>query len=388
MNQPYNTSETDRLTHELQVHQAELESQNEELRRAQTALAAARDRYQDLYEFAPVGYLTLDGQGCIRESNLTAAMMLGKDRQTLRKTHLSRYMQPADADRWHLFLNQMLRKPDLQRIDLAFAASASAKAWHGQMDCLRVIASSGELSVRVTLTDVTDRIQADLDRRIAALDADARESERHRIAIELHENLGQRLAALKIEVATLHQRDSVAHNRACMDSMMKTLDDAVSTVRSITTDLHPPMLDDLGFNAAIEWLAQDTARRLGLRFHLTLDPNDPPMDQTSSLALYRFAQEALAYLLRDTASVEFRIDLHRAPATTVLTLKSMGKGNVPSSCAPLDAMAQEILHHRARNMGGELELDTPRSNQGWIGLRLSLPVPTDEALADTEMMQP
>lgn len=369
----HSTSETDRLTHELHVHQAELESQNEELRRAQSALSAARDRYLDLYELAPVGYLTLDEQGRVRESNITAAAMLGTKRDALNGIYLARFLQETNADRWHQCLQQALSNERSPRVELAFSGTAKDKGWYGQIDCLKVIDPDGQTNLRVTLTDVSDRVQADLERRVAALDADAREAERRRIALDLHENLGQRLAALKLEISNLSRFENPATSRACFDSVLQMLDQAVTTVRRITTDLHPPMLDDLGLNAAIDWLAKDTANRLGLRFNLALDPDQPPLDEPTALALYRFAQEALAFLLRDTAGEAFRIDMHRSAAATILALRSLGKAVLQSARGPVDSHASEVLHHRARMMGGVLDIDPARDRAGWLGLQLSLP---------------
>jgi len=92
--------ESQRLVHELQVHQVELEMQNEELRRAQSELEASRAKYFELYDLAPVGYLTLDGQGVILEANLTAATLLGVERGALPGQPLSRHVAGADREDW------------------------------------------------------------------------------------------------------------------------------------------------------------------------------------------------------------------------------------------------------------------------------------------------
>lgn len=91
-------ADVQRLVHELEVHQIELELQNEELRRAQHELAVSRDRYSDLYDFAPVGYVTLDNRGVIQQANLTACRLLGVERKLLVSKPLSRFLARDDAD--------------------------------------------------------------------------------------------------------------------------------------------------------------------------------------------------------------------------------------------------------------------------------------------------
>ena len=95
------------LLHELQVHQIELEMQNEELRRAQEELEASRARYFDLYDLAPVGYFTLSEQGLILEANLTAARLLGVERSALVKQPLSRFILPEDQDIYYRHRKQL-----------------------------------------------------------------------------------------------------------------------------------------------------------------------------------------------------------------------------------------------------------------------------------------
>jgi PAS domain-containing protein len=94
-----------RLVHELEVHQIELEMQNEELRKAREAESSALEKYSELYDFAPVGYLTLDREGRIREANLASASLLGMERSRLVPQRLGRYVSAADlpvftTDKW------------------------------------------------------------------------------------------------------------------------------------------------------------------------------------------------------------------------------------------------------------------------------------------------
>ena len=101
-------AELQALVYELQIHQVELEMQNEELREAQVELAHTRDRFADLYDFAPVGFATLDQQGAIREANLTAAAMLGVDRGRLLDHQFSDYIADDSQGDWHLHCREVL----------------------------------------------------------------------------------------------------------------------------------------------------------------------------------------------------------------------------------------------------------------------------------------
>src|SRR5438876_887457 len=98
--------EVQKLVHELQVYQIELEMQNEELRRTQQELETSRDRYSVLYDFAPVGYVTLDCDGVILEANLTAAGLLGTVRGSLIRQRLTDFIVPADQDTFYLHRQQ------------------------------------------------------------------------------------------------------------------------------------------------------------------------------------------------------------------------------------------------------------------------------------------
>ena len=114
---------TAELTRELLDHQLELETQNEELRRSQLELKDAHERYVDLYDFAPVGYLTLCCDGLITSCNLTAAAMLGLARVNLLGQRVTRFIAAASTDVWHIYAMDLARQSEPRSVELRVRAA-------------------------------------------------------------------------------------------------------------------------------------------------------------------------------------------------------------------------------------------------------------------------
>lgn len=155
------------LLHELQVHQIELEMQNETLRRAQIAADELRDRYVDLYEFAPVGYLTLTPDGLIAQINLTAARLLGRPRQDLQGKRLALLVAEHDQDRWERLFVSAKESDEQTTVELDLTRG-DGTVFYAQLDCVRTkkhCASDGcsleEHALRIALIDVSARKQAE-----------------------------------------------------------------------------------------------------------------------------------------------------------------------------------------------------------------------------------
>jgi len=146
----------DVLMHELLVHKVELEMQNEELRRAYAALEEARDRYVELYEFAPVGYVSISREGLIEEINLTGSALLGIDRAQLVKRRFSAFVAPEDRDRWHrLFLGMMAHgNGEKQAFNLEMA-SVGGPVFHAHLNCLRREVLGAPPILWVALSDIS-----------------------------------------------------------------------------------------------------------------------------------------------------------------------------------------------------------------------------------------
>ena len=131
------------LLHELQVYQIELEMQNETLRQAQIELEESRDRYVDLYDFAPVGYLTLTSEALIAEVNLTGAALLGVERKELLLHRFAHFIAEDYSDSWYLFLESFLQRDERQSCELVLKHS-NGQNFHAHLDCLHIKAGNGE----------------------------------------------------------------------------------------------------------------------------------------------------------------------------------------------------------------------------------------------------
>ncbi len=147
------------LIHELQVHQIELEMQNEELRRAQKELEESRDRYSDLYDFAPVGYFSFDKNGLILEVNLTGAKKLGVERNFLIKKPFSLFISSVSKDVFYLTLRQVFSTGVRQTCELKLVDKKGVE-FYVQLESLAV-KDGNPVHCRTAMSDITDRKKAE-----------------------------------------------------------------------------------------------------------------------------------------------------------------------------------------------------------------------------------
>jgi PAS domain S-box-containing protein len=133
-----------------------------EHRQAQIDLELSRDRYVDLYDFAPVGYLTLSAECTIEQLNLTGADMLGAARERLSNARFPTFVAPEDTERWYEHFLHALLHGTTQRLELVLQRTGGER-FHAQLDCMRVAAKNAAPMVRVAMTDISDRKEAEAD---------------------------------------------------------------------------------------------------------------------------------------------------------------------------------------------------------------------------------
>ena len=152
--------EAQRTIHELRVHQIELEIQNEELRRVQAELDAARARYFDLYDLAPIGCITLSTEGLILEANFTAATMLGVARGALLKHQVFRFILPEDQDIYYHHCKQLLETGSQQTCDLRML-KIGVTFW-ARLETTVAQSTDGASLFHVVLSDITEHKRAEV----------------------------------------------------------------------------------------------------------------------------------------------------------------------------------------------------------------------------------
>jgi PAS domain S-box-containing protein len=212
----------------------------------------------------------------------------------------------------------------------------------------------------VILRDVTERVRAQEELGAFAAAAHAiRESEKTRVARELHDELAQSLTALKMDTIWVRDNLQAAPSRAGerLDVMLSMLDGAVASTRRIAADLRPLLLDDLGLAPAIDWLAGSFTQRHGVPVDLELD-EDLELPEPYATAVFRIVQESLQNVAKHARAEHAWVTLASDGRTVSLEVKDDGIGfdvNAPRAATSLGLMG---LRERAQLLKGEVELES------------------------------
>ena len=184
-----------------------------------------------------------------------------------------------------------------------------------------------------------------------------REQERARIARELHDELGQALTGIRMEVSWLGGRLS-ADQQALIDKLATLkgfIDQTIAAVRRIASELRPLVLDDLGFGAAAHWYVDQFATRTGLRIALNLCEREPRPGDAVATALFRVLQEALTNVARHAQASEVQVSLHRTANAWRLTISDDGVGVIANEAVGT-GFGLVSMRERVQILGGRFEL--------------------------------
>ena len=214
-----------------------------------------------------------------------------------------------------------------------------------------------KVAVFVELFRKTERLRESEDklRRLAAHLISVREEERAHIAREIHDELGQVLTGLKMEVAWLAKRLKDKPLIEKTDSMCKLIDTTVQTVRKIATGLRPEMLDDMGLIAAVGWQAKEFQKRTGIRCRAKLPP-EVKLDIDVSTTMFRIFQEVLTNVARHSRATRVDMELTLGEDKVGLDVVDNGVGIADSDLNGKKSLGLLGMHERALLFGGEVKI--------------------------------
>ncbi len=212
----------------------------------------------------------------------------------------------------------------------------------------------------VTACDITDRKKMEdqlhaLAERLHTI----REEERTRISREIHDEFGQALTSLKFDVALLAKHvppeEKEAQEKA--RKMLNYIDNTISLIRRISTELRPPILDDFGLKAAIEWQAEDFQNKTGIKCKLQSDLEEEiALGKEKSISVFRIFQEALTNVARHAEATEVVVDFHRKKKSLTMQIKDNGRGIRKSEMIDKTSLGITGMKERAFSLGATFEI--------------------------------
>lgn len=310
---------------------------------------------------------------------------------------------PVDLQRWRAAMDAASRA-DIGSMDFRIRRQSGEEIWLAQ-ETTRVFGSRGQfLGLRLSLRDVTDRVrtQASLDQarqhleervreRTAELEQsreqyralssylqDSIEKERTRISREIHDVLGQDLTALNMGLHRLERSlDEADKRREHIGELRALVGGTLETVRRISRELRPPMLDELGFAEAVAWRARTFAEATGM----TVDCRAtavPPLPPELATALYRVLQECLTNVARHSNATRLSVRARATRDHIELRVADNGQGMSPDAADSPKSLGLIGMRERVRLVGGSLSISRPAEGGTEILVQAPLtPVPKE-----------
>jgi signal transduction histidine kinase len=265
---------------------------------------------------------------------------------------------------------------------IAFAVAAAAIIAIGEASRRRNDLARGELETRIrertVELDTANQGLSDLTGRLLKL----QDEERRRIARELHDSVGQTLAALAMNLSAVgadlerlqKAADTVADSAALVDGMG-------TDIRTITYLLHPPLLDEAGLSSALRWYIRGFAERSKIKVGLEFPEDFGRLTQDLEIAIFRVIQECLTNVHRHSESPDAIVRLAHTAAEVRVEVQDHGKGIAPEKQQEMDArgllgVGMRGMRERVRQLGGNLEIMSDGDGQGTTVVA-HLPIPTE-----------
>lgn len=333
-------------------------------------LREVNDRLTALVEASPVGIVSLDAEGLCRLWNPAAEKIFGWPEEEVLGRPLPTVAPDQSSE--HRFLRERVME-DKAFTDLEVVryrkdgtpvytslSTAPLRDPNGAINGLLglMVDMTQRKQVELQLSQSRDQLRA-LTTRLHS----AREEEGTRIAREVHDELGQAMTSLKLDLSWVARRLSLpetADSRAQMleriQGTMRQLDGTIQSVRAIATALRPSVLDELGLAAALDWQTRDFEKRTGIRCEWSMPSVPIPIGPDQATAIFRIYQEILTNVVRHAQASAIQIHLDVSAGWLVLEVSDNGRGIPASTLAHNNSLGLLGMRERATQWGGEFSI--------------------------------
>lgn len=365
------------LFEQSQRYVAELEEILVERKRAEVALRESEERYRELFENAKDAIYVHDLEGTYLKANRAAEELSGYTREEIVGHQYTEFIAEEHVN----FVRKTFCAKLAQQGETSYEVDVIAK--DGRRVPVevssRAIYENGQIvGVQGMARDITERkLAQDTLQMFSRQLIEAQEDERRRIARELHDQIGQILTAVKMNLHTVQRFNLAAEAGLYVKDNIEAVDEALRLVRDLSIDLRPPVLDDLGLVTALGWYVDRYTQRTGLNVDVVAELPDPNERFSRELetACFRIAQEALTNVVRHASASKVALQLTKTAKTLTLVVKDNGVGFDLKSLRKRSPRAATLglvsMQERAHAAGGTLEIESVPSR----GTRIRFIVP-------------
>ena len=335
-----------------------------EERRAQRAVRASEERYRELFENSKDAIYVHDMSGRYTSVNRAAEKLSGYTREELIGRHFSSLLTPEYARHVREQLCQKLESSGETTYEVELITK-QCRRLPVEVSSRLIIDNGLPVGVQGCVRDVSERKRAqDASRSYSRRLIEAQEAERRRISIELHDQVGQILTAVKMNLHVLQKTCSGPDILKSIQENLSAIDEAVDQVRDLSVDLRPLLLDDFGLMVAVRWYLDRQAKKCGVAVEfasLSLNEDDrfPAALET---ACFRIVQEGVTNVIRHACANRVSIKLERTGSDLMLLIADDGVGfdvkAVRAASSGAATLGLRGMEERAQAVGGTLTVDS------------------------------
>jgi PAS domain S-box-containing protein len=354
------------------------------LARRQAGSRATHEHGDDIIQHASEAIISTDSANTIVMANPSAAAMFGTTVADMQGSPLGRFLtpEPNTADGPVAYFGDSGRV-GRRATDYAISGIRAGGDMFPLEGSVSTMRENGKPIHTIILRDVSGRHQvqeklsrshAQLRQLSAALQT-IREEERTHIARELHDDLGQLLAALRMDLALLQQPNPGQHSARLIRGMEQNLLTAITSLRRIATNLRPRALDEGGLYFALQGLRDDFVDRYGISCMLYADEAELVLDDAASTAIFRIVQEALTNIARHARASNVTVTLYRINGEVLLTVRDDGRGIAAADMEKAQSLGLVGMRERVWAMDGDITISSDEPPGTRIDIVLPLPLP-------------